>query len=217
MLECDPDACGDKDAEPTEVEAPGGTYDGRAHTGIDGTGGTCPSSFPMGDGGPDTVRLREGAAAALSFDPDADEDGDKDFGSPGSVESLFSPKDIRRGDVRAGEGGEGGTSCRAGGSTGAGSSSFRLGGGMGAPRSVPVGDAGALAEVLPSSFMRADAMSGVELILLGLNFFALSVSLASSGPVSVPSCESASDGPARGDERSGRDSRRGAATGAGAR
>jgi hypothetical protein len=83
---------------------------------------------------------------------------------------------------------------------------------------VLVGDVGALAAVLPSSFMSVLVdTSGVELILLGLNLRVLSTSSFSSEPVSVPSCESAREGPARGEERRGRGSRRGPCNGEGAR
>ena len=83
---------------------------------------------------------------------------------------------------------------------------------------MPAGDAGSLRLVtdLPSSFMSVlSVTSGLELILLGLNRRA---STLSSEPVRVPSSDSASEGPASGEERSGRCSRRGgAAMGEGAR
>lgn len=77
----------------------------------------------------------------------------------------------------------------------------------------PVGEEGALAATaffFPSSCMSVLLiMSGVELILFGRNFCLFADSTLSSDPVSVPSSDKASEGPAKGEERSSRGSRRG--------
>lgn len=141
----------------------------------------------------------------------SDPDG---LGNPGRVERRLRLSVSRRIDeVRAGDGGEGGVGA-------SGSSGFCCAGSDAKlevmPRRLLFGEGGALAESRPSSFIRVLVeMSGVELMRLGLN--RRSCSALSSEPVRVPSSESASEGPARGEERNGRGSRRGPGAGDGAR
>lgn len=169
-------------------------YEGRAQTGIEGTGG--------GTVGPLTGDVDVGDAAASGLSAGSD------LGRPGRADSLLKPNESRRDVFFTGDGGGGVLS-----STGALSGVKR-----GSALDRPVGDDGALATaaVRPSSCMSVLPMiSGVELILLGLK---RSMLPDSSEPVRVPSSDSASEGPARGEERSGRGSRRGGAVmGAGAR
>lgn len=178
----------------------GDMKDGFAHTGMEGTGGAEVPAADLDDV-PESVRAREtffdSAEVGLCWS------GEEALGSPGSADSLLKPRDRRRaGDCFVGDGGVGVFSSSR--STPS-SSSAKMGGG--APRKVPVGEAGALATILPSSFMSVLVdMSGVELIRLGLTL--RSDPALSSEPVSVPSSDKASEGPARGEERSGRDSRR---------
>ena len=175
------------------------------------------------------------AAGFASFDGGGGGDSLREkVGRLGNVPSRFSPSESRL-LCLAGTGGAGGVVVVAAAlvsSNRACTPATSTPGAVKLPRSVPAGDAGALLNLLslslslslsisPSnaalsasacrSAANALTTSGVELILLGL-YLTLPPSSPSES-VSVPSLPMATDGPASGEERSGRLSRRGLSVG----